>query len=219
MTCPFDVPLNAVPFRTAVFFLWCRGAIQESTWQGEIERYVHTVQTSIFMFFNQSEVEFPNWWDNLGARSDDDESGDVEFSETGENRFPEREENRGDSPDPFPLTDGTNGASGANGANGSSGEKVSEADLASYSVKSRSFDQEILRSVWEYGEIIPGNDSDLWRKDEGGNWIYRLDYGNRNSEFGWEVFDPGVGRQRQGIFVMRPLQWQSYLRSCDYLGS
>jgi hypothetical protein len=165
------------------------------------------------MFFNQSEVEFPNWWDNLGARNDDDESGEIEFSETGENGLPEREENRGDSPDPPSWSNGANGGSGTGGG------RVGEGDLAPYSVKSRSFDQEILRSVWEYGEIIPGNDSDLWRKDEGGNWIYRLDYGNRNSEFGWEVFDPGVGRQRQGIFVMRPLQWQSYLRSCDYLGS
>ncbi|HQZ27098.1 MAG: hypothetical protein KBF76_16090 [Verrucomicrobiales bacterium] len=77
------------------------------------------------------------------------------------------------------------------------------------------YERELIQSVWEFAEIIPGNDAALWRKDEYGDWIYRLDYGRRNSEFGWEIFDPGVGRHAQGVYAMRPMQWQSYIRQYE----
>lgn len=77
------------------------------------------------------------------------------------------------------------------------------------------YDRELIQSVWEFAEIVSGNDPALWRKDEFGDWIYRFDYGRRTSEFGWEIFDPGVGRHAQGVYAMRPMQWQSYIRQYE----
>ncbi len=62
-------------------------------------------------------------------------------------------------------------------------------------------------AAWENGERVPGNDPALWRKDEFGAWIYRLDYGHRRSEFGWEIVEP-LSSDRQ---VLRPMQWQNYI--------
>jgi hypothetical protein len=80
---------------------------------------------------------------------------------------------------------------------------------------SRGYERELIQSVWEFAEVVPGNDSEIWRKDEFGEWIYRFDYGRRSSEFGWEIFDPGVGRHAQGVYAMRPMQWQSYIRQYE----
>jgi hypothetical protein len=79
------------------------------------------------------------------------------------------------------------------------------------------YERELIQSVWEFAEIVPGIDPALWRRDEFGDWIYRLDYGRRSSEFGWEIFDPGVGRHAQGVYAMRPMQWQSYIRQYETL--
>jgi hypothetical protein len=69
--------------------------------------------------------------------------------------------------------------------------------------------------IFAVTEVVPGNDPEIWRKDEFGDWIYRFDYGRRTSEFGWEIFDPGVGRHAQGVYAMRPMQWQSYIRQYE----
>lgn len=68
--------------------------------------------------------------------------------------------------------------------------------------------RELRDRAWENGEVVSGNDPELWRKDEFGAWIYRLDYGNRRSEFGWELLDPGWA---PSVPVVRPLQWQNYI--------
>lgn len=75
----------------------------------------------------------------------------------------------------------------------------------------RGFDREVVARTWARAEVVPGNDDELWRKDENGAWIYRLDYGRRSSTFGWEIFDPSLGRGEGGVSALRPLQWQNYL--------
>lgn len=82
-------------------------------------------------------------------------------------------------------------------------------------LSSRGYERELIQSVWEFAEAVSGNDPEIWRKDEFGEWIYRFDYGRRSSEFGWEIFDPGVGRHAQGVYAMRPMQWQSYIRQYE----
>ncbi len=67
--------------------------------------------------------------------------------------------------------------------------------------------REIRDRAWENGERVQGNDPALWRKDEFGAWIHRLEYGNRRSEFGWEWLETSG---RAGGTV-RPLQWQNYV--------
>lgn len=69
------------------------------------------------------------------------------------------------------------------------------------------FSREVVESVWELAAEVSGTDPALWRQDEFGCWIHRLSYGQRSSQFGWEIFDPGQGRHSQGVYAMRPLQW------------
>ena len=75
----------------------------------------------------------------------------------------------------------------------------------------RGYDREVVARAWARAEAVPGNDDELWRKDECGAWIYRLDYGRRGSSFGWEIFDASLGRGDGGVAALRPLQWQNYL--------
>ena len=186
------------------------------------------------MFYSNTEAEFPNWWDALegqGRESEESEDRDV---------INERDEYEAESDldEPSGVSRPVHSSesdgrfvyeSGVEPAEGSGTERGRGADDSSSRVREQGgiyggyggvgrYEKSVLFQVWEYAEIVPGNDADLWRKDEFGNWIYRLDYGNRNSEFGWEIFDPGVGRNRQGIYVMRPMQWQSFLQSCEFLG-
>jgi hypothetical protein len=73
------------------------------------------------------------------------------------------------------------------------------------------YDREVVARAWSRAEVVPGNDAELWRKDALGAWIYRLDYGQRRSSFGWEVFDPSLGRGESGVSALRPMQWQNFL--------
>ncbi|MEZ5327115.1 MAG: hypothetical protein R3F19_18865 [Verrucomicrobiales bacterium] len=72
------------------------------------------------------------------------------------------------------------------------------------------FDQDTVRRVWIFAQEIPGNDAELWRKDAFGAWIYRLDYGNRHSSFGWHIAEDS-GNPESGLASLRPLQWQNYI--------
>jgi len=74
------------------------------------------------------------------------------------------------------------------------------------------YDREVIDRVWNQAGEIAGNDPALWRKDECGAWIFRLDYGRRHSDFGWEIHDPTVGLRVGGaVLSLRPLHWQNYL--------
>ena len=42
-------------------------------------------------------------------------------------------------------------------------------------------------TVWLKGHIIEGYDPNVWRRDDYGNAIRRTDYGNRQSDWGWEI--------------------------------
>jgi hypothetical protein len=75
----------------------------------------------------------------------------------------------------------------------------------------RGYDRDVIERVWQFGQSVPNNDAALWRKDEFGAWMYRLDHGNRDSQFGWEVFDGSLGRGSFGVAALRPLHWQNYL--------
>lgn len=74
-----------------------------------------------------------------------------------------------------------------------------------------SYEREVVDRIWATAHAVPGNDAELWRKDEYGAWIYRLDYGRRHSEFCWEIYDPAPGLRGSGLSALRPLQWMNYL--------
>ena len=73
------------------------------------------------------------------------------------------------------------------------------------------YDREVVERVWNFAQPVRGNDQEVWRKDEFGAWIHRLEYGNRNSQFGWEIIDNSASRKALGLATLRPCQWQNYL--------
>ncbi len=71
-----------------------------------------------------------------------------------------------------------------------------------------------INQVWRKGKTVPGVDPAAWRKDQCGAWIRRVDYGNRNSSYGWEIDRIVAG----GPYVAsncRPLQWQNNIAKSD----
>ena len=73
------------------------------------------------------------------------------------------------------------------------------------------YDHEVVERVWSLAQTIPNNDAAVWRKDESGAWIHRMEYRNRHSEFGWEIASVGFGSRGMGIETLRPMQWQNYV--------
>jgi hypothetical protein len=77
-----------------------------------------------------------------------------------------------------------------------------------------SFSDEDIQKVWEKGDAVTGQDAGKWRKDKCGAWIGRDKYGNRQSDYGWEIdhIDPDGG---DGMSNLRPLQWENNLDKSD----
>ena len=74
--------------------------------------------------------------------------------------------------------------------------------------------EEMIQMVWAKGRIAQDNDKNRWRKDECGAWIGRQGYGNRESQYGWEVDHISPGGHDQ-LFNLRPLQWQNNVDKSD----
>jgi hypothetical protein len=77
-----------------------------------------------------------------------------------------------------------------------------------------SYSEEIVQTVWEKAKVIDANDSKMWRKDECGAWIQRMMYGDRSSQYGWEIdhIDP---RGPDDSTNLCPLQWQNSIGKSD----
>ncbi|MFH1288139.1 MAG: HNH endonuclease signature motif containing protein [bacterium] len=80
-----------------------------------------------------------------------------------------------------------------------------------------SFSDYIVQRVWEKGEIIPGNDPNVWRKDQCKAWIGRVYYGDRNSQYGWEIdhIRPAPEGGSDELYNLRPLQWTNNVSKRD----
>ena len=68
--------------------------------------------------------------------------------------------------------------------------------------------EEQTQSVWNRGQEVENNDRGVWRKDECGAWMRRTHYGNRDSQYGWEIdhIHPKRGDNEGNL---RPLQWRN----------
>lgn len=169
------------------------------------------------MFYDNSDPDFPNWWDFIDGEGDDSLEHPVEKAAAGDS-----DDSGEESPAIRYIVDPENGEvpeeeQFAPRFSENEEERVSEEEVVEY-LTGGEYEKEIVERIWEFAEPVPGNDSSLWRKDEYGNWIYRLDYGRRESEFGWEIFDPAPGRKGKGVYAMRPLHWESYVRQFEARG-
>jgi hypothetical protein len=77
-----------------------------------------------------------------------------------------------------------------------------------------SFSDEKVQKVWEKGHVDSNNDPNVWRKDDCTAWMKRSLYGNRESEYGWEIdhINPNGGDELPNL---RPLQWKNNLDKGD----
>lgn len=81
----------------------------------------------------------------------------------------------------------------------------------------RSFSQQELVLVWQKATSVPGSNPGAYRRDTCGSWIAWKDYGNRNSQHGWEV-DHIVSVASGGsdfLSNLRPLHWKNNARKSD----
>lgn len=76
------------------------------------------------------------------------------------------------------------------------------------------FTDEEVQAVWEKGKTVADYESGKWRKDECGPWISRTQYGNRNSDYGWEIDHISAGGS-DNLANLRPLQWQNNVNKND----
>ncbi|MEX6397920.1 HNH endonuclease signature motif containing protein [Providencia hangzhouensis] len=70
--------------------------------------------------------------------------------------------------------------------------------------------EEEIQAVWEKGSITKYN-KDKHRKDAQGAWISRDEYGNRNSDEGWEIdhITSKANGGKDDISNLRPLHWKN----------
>ena len=77
--------------------------------------------------------------------------------------------------------------------------------------KGLAFSEEVKNEVWNKAKILDSNNKAIWRVDACGKWIRYLDYGNRQSEYGWEIdhIRPLVKKGDDDISNLRALHWQT----------
>lgn len=75
------------------------------------------------------------------------------------------------------------------------------------------FSEDIIEAVWRKALIQPNNNPDMFRKDYAGAWICFNAYGDRDSQYGWEIdhLKPVIDGGTDDIDNLYPLHWRNNL--------
>jgi hypothetical protein len=89
--------------------------------------------------------------------------------------------------------------------------EVKMARLPNTNVSGGGFSQTTIDSVWSKALIVVGYNSNVYRKDSCGAWIQKSEYGNTNSDYGWEVDHnyPVVLGGTDSLDNLLPLHWKN----------
>ena len=73
------------------------------------------------------------------------------------------------------------------------------------------FSRRIIDEVWSRGQTVQNYDPRIWRYDFYGALIRYADYGNTNSDHGWEIdhIRPVALGGGDELANLEPLQWQN----------
>ena len=79
------------------------------------------------------------------------------------------------------------------------------------SISGSSFTEATVQAVWNKGKIVPGENPNLVRRDMCGALMWRNEYGNTNSRYGWEIdhMQPKSKGGSDALSNLQPLQWQN----------
>ena len=79
------------------------------------------------------------------------------------------------------------------------------------------FSKQQIQDTWNRALSVEGYDPTRFRKDACGAWIQWSDYGNHNSQYGWDidhVFPKALGGGDDEM-NLRAMQWQNNLAKSD----
>lgn len=84
-------------------------------------------------------------------------------------------------------------------------------------VNGKPFAQTTVGAVWRKGRVISGYDPAQVRSDICGKTMKLSDYGNTNSQYGWEVdhIKPVAKGGTDDLSNLQPLQWDDNRRKGD----
>jgi len=82
----------------------------------------------------------------------------------------------------------------------------------------KTFDDRTVDAVWQKARTVFGWDSTKFRKDSCGATIQKTEYGNRNSDYGWEIDHIDPDGPDDDMWNLQPLQWENNVVKSDNRG-